>query len=320
MPDLICLGEALIDFPAVESGKSLIDVNEFRKVAGGAPANVSVGAAKLERSAAFIGRVGDDQFGHYLKETIEQNGVDVSQLQFDRKARTGLAFFSLPTPNTRDFLFYRNPSADMMLDASKLDKDYLMESEVFHFGSITLINEPSRSSTMKAARIAKKGGAVISYDPNLRMSLWPDEGSALHEIKKPLGMVDIVKVNDEELEFLTSESDYRKGMAKLLSHGPKLVILTLGQKGSYVLAEGLCENIGAFDVDTVDATGCGDSFVSGLLCGVIDYGIKRLTKDKDLIRSVLRFASAAAAITSTEKGVIGALPSRKKVMEFLKGR
>ncbi|MGM0366877.1 MAG: PfkB family carbohydrate kinase [Actinomycetota bacterium] len=318
MADILCLGEALIDFVAVNSGKTLIEVTAFKKVAGGAPANVSVGVSKLGRTSAFLGRVGDDEFGYFLRDTIKRNGVDVSQMQFDKKARTGLAFISLPTPNTREFLFYRNPSADMMMDSSKFDNHFISSAKVFHFGSITLIGQPSRSSTMEAAELAKDGGAIISYDPNLRLGLWPDREAAKQEMKKPLGMVDIVKVNDDELDFLTGESDCRKGMDRLLDYGPKLAILTLGEKGSCYRTAELFGKVESFKVDTVDATGCGDSFVAGLLCGMLDTSLEKLISDREMLEPVLRFASAAAAITSTRKGVIGALPRRKKVMDFLK--
>lgn len=318
MSDIICLGEALIDFMPLESGKKLTEVSGFRKVAGGAPANVAVGVARLNRSAAFLGRVGDDEFGYFLKQTIENNGVDVSQMQYDRQARTGLAFVSLPTPNTRKFLFYRNPSADMMLDWELFDINFLNAARVLHFGSITLISEPSRSSTLKAAEIARANGSLVSYDPNLRPALWPDMKLAAERIEQPLSMADMVKVNDDELAFITSEEDYRKGMDSILARGPRLVILTLGQKGSYYRTATLYGKIEAFKVDTVDSTGCGDSFVAGLLCGILDNELDKVISEEQLLKSILRFSSAAAAITSTGKGVIGSLPSRQRVNNFLK--
>ncbi len=320
MVDVISLGEALIDFPALESGKSLAEVKGFKKVAGGATANVSVGVCKLGRSSSFLGRVGDDYFGYFLRDTIKKSGVDVSQMQFDKKARTTLAFFSIPTPNTREFLFYRNPGADMMLDASQFDRDFVKSAKVFHFGSVSLIDEPSRSSTMEAVGLAKNGGAIVSYDPNLRMGLWPDEKTAKQQIEKPLNIVDILKVNDEELEFITGERDFEKGMEKLLSYGPRLVVLTLGKEGSYYKTAHLFGKFNAFSVDTVDATGCGDSFVAGIICGMLENSLEKLLIEREILQSVLRFASAAAAITSTRKGVIDALPRRKKVLDFLKDK
>lgn len=318
MPDILCLGEALIDFMPLESGKKLIEVDAFKKVAGGAPANVAVGVARLDRSAAFIGRVGDDDFGRYLEQIFIENQVDVSQIQFDSQARTGLAFVSLPTPNTREFLFYRNPSADMMLDSKQFDLQFLRSGKVFHFGSITLVSQPSRSATLKAAGTAKQGGLVISYDPNLRPALWPDLKSARQQIIKPLGLADVVKVNDEELAFLTGEKDHKLAMEQIREYGPRLVILTLGQYGSYYLSDSGYGKVETFQLDTVDATGCGDSFVAGLLCGILDYGLGSLALDQALLEKVLKFSSAAAAITSTRKGIIDALPYRKAVNHFLK--
>lgn len=315
--DIISLGEALIDFFSVKSGISLSEVREFRRVAGGAPANVAVGAARIGLKVAFVGRVGDDEFGHFLKNTLVENKVDVSQMQFDRKVRTGLTFVALPTPNTREFLFYRNPSADMMLDSKEFDKTFIKDTEVFHFGSITLISEPGRSSTYDAINLAKSNGAVISYDPNLRLKLWPCAEEAKNKIMEAIPLADVVKVNDEELFFITREKDIKKGIQKLISNGPKLCIVTMGAKGCVYSTGKYTGLLPAFKVKTVDATGCGDSFAAGLLVGLVESGLDCLIENQGKIISVLKFASAAAAITSVRKGVIDSLPYRAEIEKFI---
>lgn len=288
--DIICLGEALIDFVAVESGKKLIEVESFKKIAGGAPANVAVGVSKLGKKSAFLGRLGDDEFGYFLKNKIKETGVDCSQLQFDKQARTGLAFISLPTPNTREFLFYRNPSADMRLDSEEFDSGFIEKTKVFHFGSITLINEPGRSSTLKAVKIAKDSGAIISYDPNLRLNLWPDPKTAKKEINATLLLADIVKVNDEELFFLTGKDDIKKAMDDILSKGPRLCLVTQGEKGCCYKTNNYFGKFNAYKVDAVDSNGCGDSFVSSMLVKIIDNDFKKVISNEDIMLSIVKFA------------------------------
>ncbi|MBM3705720.1 MAG: hypothetical protein FJW66_04255 [Actinobacteria bacterium] len=318
--DVICIGEALIDFFAVKSGVSFQDVPGFKRIAGGAPANVAVGCSKLGKKTAFIGRVGNDYFGLYLRDILSRNGVNVDMMQFDSRARTGLAFIALPTPTSREFLFYRNPGADMLLDAAQFDRNFIKDTIVFHFGSITLISEPGKSSTYEAVKIAKSGGALISLDPNLRIDLWPDAATAKRNILEAVPLADFIKLNDEELLFLTSEDDLKKGTKRLLDMGPAFCIVTLGSRGSYFATEKFNGRIPVFDVRTVDTTGCGDSFVAGLLAFFVEKGFNDSIKNRQEIIEIVRIATAAASITSMKKGVIPALPSLAEVMDFLKGR
>ncbi|MBC8390428.1 MAG: hypothetical protein H8E13_20570 [Actinobacteria bacterium] len=317
MMDIICLGEALVDFFAVKSGICLGEVGEFRKVPGGAPANVAVGASKMGMKTAFIGRVGDDEFGYFLKNTLVENNVDVSQMQFDTKVRTGLAFIALPTPNTHEFLFYRNPSADMMIDSKEFDEDFIKNTKIFHFCSVTLSSETSRSSNYHAAGIAKSNNIIISYDPNLRLNLWQSVKEAKIRVKEAVPLADVIKINNEELTFITGEEDLKKGTEILLSMGPELCIVTMGPDGCFYSTGKYSGFINAFKVKTVDATGCGDSFVSGVLAGMVENNFDELISSQKKIISVLKFASAAAAITSTKKGVIPALPLKNEVREFI---
>lgn len=317
--DVITLGEALIDFFAVKSGVSLAEADEFRKVAGGAPANVAVGVSKLGLKASFIGRVGDDEFGRFLEKTLIENGVDTSQVQFDSRVRTGLAFIAVPTPNTREFLFYRSPSADMMLDWKEFDENVIKDTKILHFGSITLIGEPSKTSTYEAVKMAKSAGAIISYDPNLRLHLWPNSEEAKKMITQAIPLSDVIKLNNEELYFITGKKsieDMRGAMDELLSLGPKLCVVTMGEMGCSYATKRLFGYIPSFKVNAVDTTGCGDSFVAGLLTGILKEGSDLFSNNRKIVR-VLKFASAAAAITSLKKGVIPALPFREDVEKFL---
>src|SRR4051794_18734680 len=206
MAAVICLGEALIDFVADVHGVSLEDCPGFRKAAGGAPANVAVGVARLGQTSAFAGKVGDDPFGRFLERTLAENGVDTTPMRFDPEARTGLAFVSLLENGERDFVFYRHPSADMRLRPDELPVELFSGARVFHFGSISLISEPSRAATLAAARAARNCGCIVSYDPNLRLPLWPSAEAARAAMLDAVPLADVVKISDEEAAFLTGEA------------------------------------------------------------------------------------------------------------------
>jgi fructokinase len=315
--DIICIGEVLIDFFATQSGVRFREVEEFRRIAGGAPANVAVGASRLGRNTAFIGRVGSDEFGFYLRDILAENKVNVEMLQFDMKARTGLAFISLPSPTTREILFYRNPGADMYLDWKEFNIDLIENTQILHFGSITLISKISKESTLKAVLSAKDAGAIISYDPNLRIDLWPDSNTAKKQILDVIPLADVIKVNNEELEFITGISDYKKGAEKLLKRGIKICIVTLGEKGAFYLTNYFSGTIPAFDVKTIDSTGCGDSFTSGLLSFLVDNDLKNLVADHEEMITIIKTATAAASLTSMKKGVIPSLPYKSEVEAFM---
>lgn len=318
--DIICIGEALIDFFAVQPAAGMQEVSEFRRVAGGAPANVAVGCARLGKMAAFIGRVGDDHFGRYLAGVLSENNVNIDLLQYDRKARTGLAFIALPSTTTREFLFYRNPSADMRIDSRHFDRDFIKDTKIFHYGSITLINEPSAKSTIDAVKIAKNSGALISYDPNLRINLWPNEKTARERIIDGIVLSDIVKINDEELKFITGADDCLKGIEKILGFGPSLCVVTCGSEGALFGTKNIQGKVPIFNVDTVDTTGCGDSFVAGLLSSLAGKEYKKIIKDYNSLEKIVVYATAAASLTSMKKGVIPSLPYADRVEQFLSKR
>jgi fructokinase len=317
--DIVCLGELLIDMLPAELGRSLVEVSAWRPKPGGAPANVAAAAARLGAQSAFIGKVGDEAFGHYLACVLRDEGVDVSGMRYDHEARTGLSFIAKPDENSYDILFYRNPGSDMRLRADELDRGMLSGTGAFHFGSISLIQEPSRGATLEAVRLARAGGAMISFDVNYRPDLWSRD-RARDEVLSVLGSVDLVKVNELESELLTGHADLGRASRDLLEHGPRLCVVTLGAEGSHFRAAQGGETVAPFRVRAVDATGCGDAFVAGLLWQLVGDGDWRAQLEVPRLREVLRYANAVGALTSTRQGAIPALPTAQMVGEFLAGQ
>lgn len=323
MPDVISLGEALIDFIALETGVSLIEASGFKKAFGGATANVSVAVSRLGKQSAFIGKVGDDPFGHFLAETMAENGVDTGHMLFDKSARTGLAFVSLKERGVPDFMFYRNPSADMLLEESELDRAFVSGTRIFHYGSISLISEPSRGATLAAARIASESGAIITYDPNLRLSLWESEESARSGMSLGLTGAHIVKLSEEELYFITGESQLEKAAVTLMrmSGSIKLVFVTRGAEGCYFSNGRVSGYSPGLNVTVVDTTGAGDAFVGAILTQVLQRGLKvesifELSKSE--LDEITRIANAVGALATTKRGAIASLPTQQELQAFMR--
>jgi fructokinase len=314
--DIVCLGELLVDMFPAEVGRSLVEVSAFRPKPGGAPANVAVAAVRLGAQSAFIGKVGDDAFGHHLADILSQEGVDVHGMRYDKEARTGMAFIAMPDVNSYEILFYRNPGADMRLQADELDREMLQETRAFHFGSLSLIQEPSRSATLEAAKIAREAGALVSFDVNYRSDLW-SRSEARDRVMATIPHVNLLKVNEIEVDLLTGSTDPDTASKALLELGPALCVVTLGPEGSFFqVAEG-GEYVPAFEVETVDATGCGDAFIAGLLCQLVVGANWRDQLSVARMREVLRYANAVGALTALTQGVIPALPTAARVDEFL---
>lgn len=318
MPDVIALGELLIDFVPTVSGKSLAETPAFSKNAGGAPANVAVGLAKLGVLSSFMGKVGDDPFGKYLAETLKSAGVDISGLIFSDDARTALAFVSLQSGGERDFLFYRHPSADMLLKPEEINDDIIRASSIFHFGSISLISEPSRSATMHAVEIARKAGVLVSYDPNLRLSLWAGEQAARGGLMLGWPYAHVIKVSQDELNFLSGSEDVLEGADRLWHAEQKLLVVTQGSEGCSFITRSASGKVEGFPVTPVDTTGAGDGFVAGLLYGLVKT--KEPWEDPAALREMCRFANAVGALTTTKRGAIPALPTAAEVQQFLDER
>lgn len=263
MFDIVALGESLIDF--TPSGENSQGMALFARNPGGAPANVLAMAAKLGGKTAFIGKVGDDAFGAFLKKTMEDAGVDVRGLRMTREYPTTLAFVQLTPEGDRSFTFYRKPGADVMLAPAEVDRALLRDCRIFHFGSVSLTDEPCRTATLEAAWEAKAAGAMISYDPNYRPFLWDSAERAREALLAALPLADIVKVSEEEMELLTGEVQLAAGADALASRGAALVLVTLGPRGAYYRAAAGRGLLPACEVDTVDTTGAGDAFLGALL-------------------------------------------------------
>lgn len=320
MSDVIALGELLIDFVSTESGVDLIDAPGFVKAPGGAPANVAVGLARLGISSAFMGQVGDDAFGRFLAQTLEENHVDVSALHFSTEAHTALAFVSLNEDGERDFMFYRDPSADMLHTPRQVDAaaELIRSAKIFHFGSISLIDEPSRSATLRAIETARAAGLLISYDPNLRMPLWRDAAAARAGIQTGWAHADVVKVSEEELAFVSGKDDLLTGSCKVWQPQMRLLVITRGAKGCAYFTPEFSGEVPGFEVDVVDTTGAGDGFVAGLLKGLLERS--DAFDDATRLRELCRFANAAGALATTARGAIPALPNLQEVESFLRGQ
>ena len=318
--DITSLGEVLVDMFPAEIGRGLTEVSSFRPVPGGAPANVAVAGAFLGLQTAFIGKVGDDAFGHHLIAILKENNVDVRGACYDKDARTGMAFIAMPDVNNYEILFYRNPGADMLLKTEELDVNLLKATKSLHFGSLSLAQEPSSGATMEAVRVAKKAGSLISFDVNYRPGLWKSPHDARQRIMPAISRVHILKINEMELNLLTHDTveNMERACRGLLDKGPKLVAVTLGPGGCYLYNPQGGVRIPGFEVKTVDATGSGDAFIAGLLSRLITVDIRsgRLTL-KDLKRFG-RYANAVGALATQIKGVIPALPSKEQVNDFLK--
>ncbi|QTL97950.1 carbohydrate kinase [Iocasia frigidifontis] len=318
--DIVTMGEMLIDFVPLKKGLALKDNEGFLRMPGGAPANVAVGTAKLGIKSAFLGKVGADPFGDLLIDTLRENSVNVEGIVQSNKAKTTLAFVTLDEKGDRDFTFYRDPGADMLYDWDEVNLKLLKKARVFHHGSISLIDEPVRSTTLRMAETANDNGLIVSYDPNLRIPLWPDLKQAEKWIKEGLKTADLLKISEEELEFITGESSLKKGARRVMAeYNVKLIFITLGAEGSYFyngLTEGM---VSGFKVNAQDTTGAGDAFTAGILAQLINEDIDDLSRlDNITLKEMLKFSNAVGAITTTGKGAISSLPNLKSVRKFLK--
>ncbi|KAL8193737.1 hypothetical protein R6Q57_026429 [Mikania cordata] len=314
---VICFGEMLIDFVPTINGLALAEAPAFKKAPGGAPANVAVGIARLGGSSAFIGKVGEDEFGYMLADILKENNVNNEGMRFDPDARTALAFVTLKKDGEREFMFYRNPSADMLLQESELDLDLIRKAKIFHYGSISLITEPCKSAHIAATKAAKDAGVLLSYDPNLRLPLWPSAESAREGILSIWDTADIIKISEDEIVFLTNGEDpYDDNVVRKLYHpNLKLLLVTEGPNGCRYYTKEFSGRVKGLKVDPVDTTGAGDAFVAGVLSKLA--ADVSLLKDEKRLREALSFANACGAITVTERGAIPALPTTEAVMHAL---
>jgi len=317
MFDVVSLGELLIDF--TPSGKTEAGNTLYEQNPGGAPANVTAAVSKLGGKSAFIGKVGSDAFGRFLKETLIKNGIDTAGLRIAvDDAATTLAFVHLDDKGDRSFSFYRSPGADTTLETEELDFKLIDSAKIFHFGSLSLTADPARSATLVAVKYAKQKGSMISYDPNLRLALWPDAETAKAGILAGLQYADILKISEEELAFITGTTDYERGSKILCDKGIRLVVITLGPEGCFYRYKHGVGHITTYDTKVVDTTGSGDAFTGAML-----YNLAKRKKspedihNRDMI-AILTYANAAGALCASKRGAIPAMPGKQEIQECMR--
>ena len=309
--DITALGELLIDF--TEAGTGADGMRLFEQNPGGAPANLLTVASHMGYRTEFIGKVGKDMHGAFLKKTLEKEHIGVSGLIEDDNYFTTLAFVAIDESGEREFSFARKPGADTQLRADELDKELLQNCRIFHFGSLSLTNQPAKDATVAAVTCAKESGALISYDPNYRATLWSSEAEATENMKSMIPYADVMKVSDEESLLLTGETNYEAAADKLLAMGPKLIAVTLGSEGVLMATKEKKERIAGFSVQSVDTTGAGDSFWGGTLSAYLSLKktIESLTWEE--IHHCAVCGNATAALCVQKRGGIPAIPTKEEV-------
>lgn len=320
MASVICLGELLIDFCARERDVSLVEAGSFVKAPGGAPANVAAGVVRLGETAAFCGAVGADPFGEFLQGVLDEAGIDTAGLVKIDGVRTMLAFVAARSDGKKDICFYNHPGADMSHAPEHIDEALVRAGQVFHFGSISRIHDGARAATDCARRIAADNGAMITYDPNWRPTLWLDAAAARERLLEVMDAVHVAKVSDEEWEFLTGTADLQAGAAGLLDRGVALVIRSEGPRGASFATGGCSGHVDAFAVDCVDTLGAGDAFMA---CAIVELlahwrsGVGPGELAEGELRRIVRRANAVGALGCTKVGAIPSLPTAAEAAAFL---
>ena len=312
--DVIALGELLIDFTM--NGQSEQGNNMFEACPGGAPCNVLALLNKMGKKTAFIGKVGKDQFGALLRDTITEAGIDASNLMVDENVNTTLAFVHTFPDGDREFSFYRNPGADMMLTADEVNPEVVKDTKVFHFGTLSMTHEGVREATKKAVETAKANGCLVSFDPNLRPPLWSSLDLAKEQMEYGFGKCDILKISDNEIQFVSGKEDYDEGIAYLQeTYNIPLILLTMGKDGSRAYYKGMRVERPGFSVKAIETTGAGDTLCGSSLNYLVDHDFENLTEEQ--LGEMLTFANAAAALVTTKKGAIKAMPVKEEVLELI---
>ncbi len=313
--DVVALGELLIDF--TENGKSLQGNMIMEANPGGAPCNVLSMLSRLGKKTAFIGKIGNDIFGSQLEKVLHEVGIDTKGLKRDDTVNTTLAFVHTKKDGDREFSFYRNPGADMMLEKSDLEEDILKRCKIFHFGSLSMTHKLCREATEKAVSIAESNGAVISFDPNLRSVLWNDIEEARRQIKYGLRHCNILKISDNEIQWLTGESNYDRAVEKIQAKfNIPMILLSMGKSGSRVyMGELRVEQPAYIQKNTIETTGAGDTFCACILYFVLEYGWRNYQREE--LDRILVFANAAASIITTRKGALRVMPSKSEIENLI---
>jgi fructokinase len=313
--DVTALGELLIDF--TENGMSaqgnpILEVNP-----GGAPCNVLSMLNRLGHKVSFIGKIGEDMFGTQLEATLKEVGIETKGLKKDPEVHTTLAFVHTLEDGDREFSFYRNPGADMMLSEEDLEEDLITDCKIFHYGSLSMTDEPCRTATKKAIAMAKEAGALLSFDPNLREPLWKSLEEAKKQIQYGLEHCDILKISDNEIQWFTGLEDFDEGIAALQKEFDiPLILLSMGRDGSRAYTKDLRVERDAFrQKNTIETTGAGDTFGACILHYVLEHGWKEYQEEE--LGEMLTFANAAASIVTTRKGALRVMPQKEEVLALI---
>lgn len=312
--DVIALGELLIDFTM--NGQSEQGNHLFEACPGGAPCNVLAMLNKLGKKTAFIGKVGNDQFGTLLRKTLNEVGIDTSNLFTDDEVNTTLAFVHTLADGDREFSFYRNPGADMMLKEDEIDEDFLSQAKIFHFGTLSMTQDEVRAATKKAVKSAKQSGALISFDPNLREPLWSSLELAKEQMEYGFSQCDILKISDNEIQFVSGKEDYDEGIKYLQDkYQIPLILLTMGKEGSRAYYKGMRVERSGFSVKTIETTGAGDTFGGSSLNYILEHDFYNLTEED--LGELLSFANAGAALITTKRGALRVMPEKEEIESLL---
>lgn len=312
--DVTALGELLIDLTQnamSEQGNPILEANP-----GGAPCNVLALLSKMGHKTAFIGKVGKDGFGQQLTDGLVETGISTEGLLYDPEVHTTLAVVHTHADGDRDFSFYRNPGADMMLRKEEVKDDVIRNSRIFHFGSLSMTDEPIRTAHLHALEVAEQAGVLRSFDPNLRPPLWKDLETARENILLLMSHCDILKISDNEIQWLSGKEDYDEGIAWLRArYDIPLIFLTLGKDGSRAYCSDVRTQQAGFKRNTIETTGAGDTFFGSVLHHVLTLGWRPYTKEE--LDEMLRFANAAAAIITTRRGALRVMPAKHEIEEVL---
>ncbi len=315
-PEVISVGEALIDLVSLKPTKDLSTAEQFIKMAGGAPANVAVGLARLGIRTAFLGKVGRDSFGRYLKAELRRNGVDTRLIVDDQKYKTRLAFVAVMKNGERDFEFWEKDPADLHLLKKEIDLDEVCQSSIINIGPFLLLNAETRKSAFAIAKYALKKKKIICFDPNIRMSLWKSPKEALKNYREMIQYTTILRMNESEAKLLAGTNNPKEAIIKLISMGPQLVVVTRDKRGCMFATKKCAGEVKGYTVKAVDTVGCGDGFLAGLLAGIVrsKQEINRLMRIE--LIEICMTANAVGALVATRRGAIAAMPTMDQVHKF----
>ncbi|KZM54616.1 carbohydrate kinase family protein [Aeribacillus composti] len=320
MGRLFSIGEVLIDFIPMQKGKALKDVQSFKRAPGGAPANVAAAVARFGAESAMITKLGMDAFSDFLIEELQKIGVKTDKIKRTKEANTGLAFVSLRDDGERDFSFYRNPSADLLLSEDEIEESWFAKGDILHFCSVDLVESPMKKAHEKAIRLVKENGGIISFDPNVRLPLWNSAEKCRQTILEFIPKAHIIKISDEELAFITGITNEKEAIENLFTGDVKAVIYTKGANGADLYTKNAKYESTGFKVEVQDTTGAGDAFIGGFLYKLLE---KEVNHDNliDVLnehhQEILTFANASGAITTTGKGAISSLPTKEEILNFI---